>query len=110
MIGSKTAQVFAEHPRTTGRDPQMMNGRSGLKINPLARIGPPVRKLGFKIVGDPHESFVETTNFDGGVAAYGKISCHKLVDPSRSTTCKVEPTVARKINSFLPRLDDTTGH
>ena len=110
MIGSETAQVFAEHPRTAGRDPQMMDSRGRLEINPVTRIAPPVRKFSFKIIGDPHESLVETANFEGDVAAYGKISCHKLFDPSRPTACKVELIVARKINSFLPRLDDATSH
>src|SRR5262245_24988842 len=110
MIGPEVAQMFAEHPRTAGRDPQMMDNRGRFKINALTRITPPVRKFGFKIIGNPHKSFVETANFKRDVAAYGKISRHKLFDPSWSTACKVELIVARKINSFLPRLDDATSH
>src|SRR5262249_51961527 len=110
MVGSETAQMFAEHPRTAGRDSQMMNSRGRLKINPVTRIAPSIRKLSLKIIGDPHESLVKTANFEGDVAAYGKISGHKLFDPSRPTACKVELVVARKINSFLPRLDDATSH
>src|SRR5262245_49233299 len=110
MIGSKTAQMLAEHPRTAGCDLQMMNSRGRLKINLVTRIAPPIRKFSFKIIGDPHESLVEPANFEGDVAAYGKVSCHKLFDPSRPTGCKVELIVLRKINSFFPRLDDTTSH
>src|SRR5262245_26638662 len=109
MIGSETAQMFAEHPRTAGRDSQMMNSRGRFKINLVICVTPSVRKFRFKIIGDPHESLVKTANFEGDVAAYGKISCHKLFDPSRPTACKVKLVVARKINSFLPRLDDATG-
>src|SRR6516165_1037472 len=110
MIGAKTAQVFAEHPRTAGHDPQMMDSRGRLEINPVTRVAPPVRKLSFKIICDPHESLVETANFEGDVKAHGKISCHKLFDPGRPTARKVEPIVTRKINFFLPRLDDAASH
>src|ERR1700720_2740310 len=105
MIRSETTQVFAEHPRTAGCDPPMMDRRGRLEINLVTCITPSVRKFSFKIIGDPHESLVKTANFEGDVATYGKISCHKLVDPSRPTACKVELIVARKINSFLPGLD-----
>src|SRR5262245_1325236 len=110
MTGSETAQVFAEHPRTAGRDPQMMDTRGRLEINPVTRVAPPVRKFSLKIISDSRESFVETANFEGGLAAYRKIPCHKLFDPSRPTACKVEFIVAQKINTFLPRLDDATSH
>src|SRR5262245_5708282 len=110
MTGSETAQMLAEHPRTAGRGPQMMDSRGRFKKNSLTRIAPAVCKLSFKIIRHSHESLVETANFEGDVAAYRKISCHKLFDPSRPTVCKVELVVARKINSFLPRLDDATSH
>src|SRR5262249_55554311 len=110
MIGAETAQMFAERPRTAGRDPQMTDSRGRLEINLVTCVTPSVRKFRLKIIGDPHESLVKTANFEGDVAAYGKISCHKLFDPSRPTACKVELVVARKINSFLPRLDDATSH
>src|SRR5262245_47627600 len=110
MTGSETAQVFAEHPRTAGPDSQMMDSRCRLKINPVTRNATSVRNFSFKIIGYPHELLVETANFERDVAAYGEVSCHKVFDPSRSTGCKVELMVARKINSFLPRLDDATSH
>ena len=110
MIGSETAQVFAEHPRTADRDPQMTDSGGRLEINLVTGVTPSIREFSFKIIGDPHESLVKTANFEGDVAAYGKISCHKLFNPSRPTACKVELIVARKINSFLPGLDDAASH
>src|SRR5262245_46436135 len=110
MIGSETAQVFAEHPRTAGRVSQMMDSRGRLEINLVTCVTPSVRKFRFKIIGDPHESLVKTANFEGDVAAYGKISCHKLFDPSRPNACKGVVVDARKINACLPTLDDAVSH
>src|SRR5436190_19738952 len=110
MIWPKGAQVFAEYPRTAGRDSQVMDACSRLEINPVAGFAQPVRKFGFEIIGNPQEPLVEAANFEGHFAAYGKISCHELLDPSRPTACKVELIVVRKINSFLPRLDYPTSH
>src|SRR5262245_53210532 len=110
MIGSEAAQVLTEHPRTAGCDPQMMDSCGGLEINPVTRIAPPVSEFRFKIISNPHEPLVETADLEGNVAAYGKICSHELFDPSRPAACKVKFIVARKINSFLPRLDDATSH
>src|SRR5262245_51982916 len=110
MVGSETTQMFAEHPRTASRDAQMMDSRGRFEINPVTCIPPPIRKLSFKIIGDSNESLVKTANFEGDIAPYRKISRHKLCDQSWPTACKVEPIVARKINSFLPRLDDAASH
>ena len=110
MIGAKTAQVFAEHPRTAGRHPQMMDACGRLEINSVARLAPSVRKFSFEIIGNPQEPLIEAANFEGDIATYRKIACHKLFDPSWPTARKVELSFMRKINSFLPRLDNATSH
>jgi hypothetical protein len=102
--------VFAEHSRPAGRHSQMMDSCPRLKINPVACFAPSVRKFSFEIIGHPNEALVETTNLKCDVAAYGEISCHKIFDPSRPTACKVEFTIAREINSYLPGLDDATSY
>jgi hypothetical protein len=93
MIGPKAPQVIPKFPGATSADPQMMNGRHWLVIDPETGTPESMREFRLEIIGYTHEPFVKPPEPQHYIATYRKIPAHKVLDPGRLNRSEVKAAI-----------------
>src|SRR5262249_40424618 len=71
----------------------------------VASTGKSIGKFCLKMIGDAHETLVESTKSQRDLATHRKITAHKFIYPSRLPRGEMKLSIVRQIFSILPWLD-----